>query len=109
MFFAYFWQIFYNPKKFQIFLLLKQANTIANDISVVETATTIAFTTNARAIPLNGNTIGGGQNTVVSGKSKIPFSIPTNLLKLSKSPQQAGVELLNLEEHHQTNFNVLQR
>ncbi|CAG9805162.1 unnamed protein product [Chironomus riparius] len=43
------------------------ANTIANDVSVVETATAIAFTTNARAIPMNSATIGGGQSAVVSG------------------------------------------
>lgn len=39
------------------------ANTIAFDVSVVETATTIAFTTNARAIAMNSAFIGGGVTT----------------------------------------------
>jgi trypsin len=63
-------------------------NAIANDISVVETATVIAFTTQARAIALNGNHIGGGQTTVVSGWGGTTVNggaSPNQLQRLTKS------------------------
>jgi trypsin len=64
------------------------ANTIANDISVVETASTIAFTNTARSIPLNGGHIGGGQTVIVSGwggTSVNGGASPNQLQRLTKS------------------------
>lgn len=43
------------------------ANTIANDVSVVQTASTIAFTGNVQSIGLGSATVGGGVNAIVTG------------------------------------------
>lgn len=43
------------------------AQTIANDVSVVQTGTTIGFNANVASIPLGAATIGGGVTAVVSG------------------------------------------
>jgi trypsin len=43
------------------------AQTIANDVSVIQTATTITFNSLAQAIGLGSNFVGGGVNAVISG------------------------------------------
>jgi trypsin len=43
------------------------SNTIANDVSVVQTATTIGFNTNVQAIALGSAQVGGGVTAIVTG------------------------------------------
>ncbi|XP_055692564.1 trypsin alpha-3-like [Lutzomyia longipalpis] len=57
------------------------ANTIANDVSVVQTANAIVFTNLIQPIPLGSNHIGGGVTAVASGwgLTSSPGSLAANL------------------------------
>ena len=63
------------------------SQTIANDVSVVQTASTIVFNTNVRAIPLGSIQIGGGVNSILTGWGSTSTigvgSVPNNLQQLS--------------------------
>jgi trypsin len=62
------------------------ANTLANDISMVNTASTIAFTAAVQAITLGSATVGGGVSSTASGwgQTSHPGTAATNLQFLTK-------------------------
>jgi secreted trypsin-like serine protease len=62
------------------------ANTIANDVCVIQTATTIAWASNVGSIPIGTGTVGGGVNGVIAGwgQTAHPGSAAANLMFLNK-------------------------